>query len=61
MPDKPVTLATKKDWLIKAGSGSPLLALDGVQILAAIEYELAVRDERMAAIEQRLAELEPNT
>lgn len=61
MPDKPtVTLATKKGWLIKAGNSSPFLCLDAIQMLDAIEYEFAVRDERMAAIEQRLAALEAN-
>jgi hypothetical protein len=59
MPDKPtVTLATKRGYLINAGETSPLLAIDGRQIVEASEYELAVRDERIAAIEKRLEALE---
>ncbi len=52
MAENKLTLAQKKQWLINARDD------DGVQMLEAVENELALRDARIDKLEAWLKELE---
>lgn len=51
MADSKLTIATKKGWLIQAMDNNL------VQMLEAVENELAIRDARIDALEVQVAEL----